>query len=49
MVKDRFHDVVRTALEKDNWKITADPYEVSIDDVDFEIDLAAEKLRFFQT
>jgi len=44
MVKDRFHDVVRTALEKDNWKITADPYEVSIDDVDFEIDLAAEKL-----
>jgi len=44
IVKDRFHDVVRTALEKDNWKITADPYEVSIDDVDFEIDLAAEKL-----
>ena len=44
IVKDRFHDVVRTALEKDNWKITADSYEVSIDDVDFEIDLAAEKL-----
>lgn len=44
MVKDRFHDVVRTALEKDNWQITADPYEISIDDVDFEIDLAAEKL-----
>ncbi|MEQ8960763.1 MAG: XisH family protein [Coleofasciculus sp. C2-GNP5-27] len=44
MVKDRFHDVVRTALEKDNWKITADPYEISIDDVDFEIDLAAEQL-----
>lgn len=44
MVKDRFHDVVRTALEKDDWEITADPYEVSIDDVDFEIDLAAEQL-----
>ncbi|NET07206.1 MAG: fatty-acid oxidation protein subunit alpha [Merismopedia sp. SIO2A8] len=44
MVKDRFHAVVRTALEKDNWKITADPYEISIDDVDFEIDLAAEQL-----
>lgn len=44
MVKDRFHAVVRTALEKDNWQITADPYEISIDDVDFEIDLAAEQL-----
>ncbi|MEB3279641.1 MAG: element excision factor XisH family protein, partial [Lyngbya sp.] len=31
MVKDRFHAVVRTALEKDNWQITADPYEISID------------------
>lgn len=44
MVKDRFHGVVRTALEKDGWAITADPYEINLDDVDFEIDLAAEKL-----
>jgi hypothetical protein len=44
MAKDRFHDVVRTALEKEQWRITADPYEINIDDVDFEIDLAAEKL-----
>lgn len=44
MVKDRFHDVVRTALEKEGWKITADPYEINVDDVDFEIDLAAEQL-----
>ena len=44
MAKDRFHNVVRTALEKDGWKITADPYENNVDDVDFEIDLAAEKL-----
>ncbi len=44
MARDRFHNVVRTALEKDNWQITADPYEISIDDVDFEIDLAAEQL-----
>jgi hypothetical protein len=42
MVKDRFHDVVRIALEKEGWKITADPYEINVDDVDFEIDLAAE-------
>lgn len=44
MVKDRFHDVVKTALEKDGWIITADPYEVKIDNIDFEIDLAAEQL-----
>jgi len=44
MAKDRFHTVVKTALEKEGWTITADPYEISIDDVDFEIDLAAEQL-----
>jgi hypothetical protein len=44
MAKDRFHAVVRTALEKDGWKITADPYEINLDDVEFEIDLAAEQL-----
>lgn len=44
MAKDRFHNVVRTALEKEGWTITADPYEVSVGDVDFEIDLAAEML-----
>ncbi|MGA9381144.1 MAG: XisH family protein [Phormidium sp.] len=44
MARDRFHAVVRTALEKDGWQITADPYEINIDDVDFEIDLAAEQL-----
>jgi hypothetical protein len=44
MAKDRFHSVVRVALEKEGWQITADPYEISIDDVDFEIDLAAEQL-----
>lgn len=44
MAKDRFHDVVRTALEKEGWQITADPYEINVDDVDFEIDLAAEQL-----
>jgi hypothetical protein len=38
------HDVVRTALEKEGWQITADPYEINVDDVEFEIDLAAEQL-----
>jgi XisH protein len=44
MAKDRFHQVVRTALEKEGWQIIADFYEISVDDIDFEIDLAAEKL-----
>jgi len=44
MAKDRFHNAVRTALEKEGWIITADPYAVSVGDVDFEIDLAAEML-----
>lgn len=44
MARDQFHDAVRIGLEKDGWKITADPYEVSVGEVDFEIDLAAEML-----
>ncbi|NJM21335.1 MAG: fatty-acid oxidation protein subunit alpha [Richelia sp. RM2_1_2] len=44
MAKDRFHYIVKNALQKDGWKITADPYEINVDDVDFEIDLAAEDL-----
>ncbi|MGH7999462.1 MAG: XisH family protein, partial [Brasilonema sp.] len=44
MAKDRFHNIVKHALEKDGWKITADPYEINVDDIDFEIDLAAEQL-----
>jgi hypothetical protein len=44
MAKDRFHDAVRTALEKEGWTITADPYQMSVGDVDFEIDLAADML-----
>jgi XisH protein len=44
MARDRFHYIVRNALEKDGWEITSDPYVINIDDVDFEIDLAAEQL-----
>ena len=44
MARDRFHQVVKIALEKEGWQITADPYNIDVDDVDFEIDLAAEQL-----
>ncbi len=44
MAKDKFHAVVRLALEKEGWQITDDPYEINVDGVDFEIDLAAEQV-----
>ncbi len=44
MAEDRFHNVVKTALQEEGWQITADPYNIDVDDVDFEIDLAAEQL-----
>jgi hypothetical protein len=44
MGKDRFHHIVKSALEKEGWIITHDPYEIQVGEVDFEIDLAAEML-----
>lgn len=41
---DLFHDAVKTALTKDGWIITDDPLSLSVGDVDFYIDLGAEKL-----
>jgi XisH protein len=43
--KDRFHDVVKIALEKEGWKITHDPLTLKVDAVtDLHIDLGAEIL-----
>ncbi|NER92631.1 MAG: fatty-acid oxidation protein subunit alpha [Symploca sp. SIO1B1] len=42
--KDRFHTVVRTALEKEQWKITDDPLKLEVGGTKFEIDLGAEQL-----
>lgn len=42
--KDLFHEAVRQALIKDQWKITADPLVIKIDKVKFEIDLGADKI-----
>jgi hypothetical protein len=44
MVKDLFHDVVKTALIKDGWQITDDPLFLKVGGVDFFIDLGAQKL-----
>ena len=42
--KDKFHDAVREALEKDGWKITHDPLQVKFGRVEMQIDLGAEQL-----
>ncbi|MDX2216526.1 MAG: XisH family protein [Oculatellaceae cyanobacterium bins.114] len=44
VAKDRFHDAVRTALEKEGWIITDDPLSFRFGGVDVHIDLAAERL-----
>ncbi len=42
--RDKYHEVVRLALEEEGWTITDDPYAFSYGKVDFRIDLGAEKL-----
>jgi len=44
MAKDFYHDQVKKALKEDGWKITHDPFEMTVDAVDFEVDFGAEKL-----
>lgn len=41
--RDRFHDIVRLALEKDGWIITHDPFYLKIGRRKGFIDLGAEK------
>ena len=44
MARDFYHNQVRNALIKEGWNITADPFQVTVEGVDFDIDLAAEPL-----
>ena len=41
--KDIYHDAVKSALVKDGWTITADPYRILYEDADLYADLAAER------
>ncbi len=42
--KDIYHNTVKTALEKDGWKITHDPLRLKIGERSLYVDLGAEKL-----
>ena len=44
MAKDLFHYHFVDALKADGWLITHDPYDISIDGIDYAIDVGAEKL-----
>jgi len=44
MARDIFHDLVRAGLENEGWIITDDPYLISLDTVNFQVDLAAERI-----
>jgi hypothetical protein len=43
MAKDLFHNTVKTALQKEGWLITHDPYQLRYGVADIYIDLAAEE------
>ena len=42
--RDNFHNCVRTALEKDGWTITHDPLRIKVDEIEFYMDLGAERI-----
>ena len=42
--RDKYHDVVRHALEEDGWIITHDPYTIEYGGTGYQIDLGAEKM-----
>ena len=44
MAKDKIHELVKQVLLNDGWTITHDPYIIETKDVEYEIDLAAEKI-----
>jgi hypothetical protein len=42
--KDAFHAIVKTALQKDGWLITHDPYPLQAGSFNLAIDLGAQKV-----
>ncbi|MBD2246065.1 XisH family protein [Nostoc sp. FACHB-888] len=43
--RDKFHNVVKSALQKDGWRITHDPLLIRIENItDMYIDLGAERI-----
>jgi hypothetical protein len=43
-VKDTYHNALRSALVKDGWTITDDPFRLAWGERDFYVDLGAERI-----
>ena len=41
---DKIHDKIKTALIKDGWVITHDPFSITFEELDLYVDLAAERV-----
>ena len=41
---DKIHDKIKTALIKDGWTITHDPFAIQSEEFDLYVDLAAERI-----
>lgn len=44
MFKDKFHEAVKQALQKEGWTITDDPLRFQYGNVNFQVDLALERI-----
>lgn len=42
--RDKYHQIVKIALQKESWDITHDPYPLRAGSLDLEIDIGAEKV-----
>ncbi len=42
--KDISHNTVRSALAKYGWTITHDPLSIKVDEIEFYVDLGAERI-----
>ncbi|MEY4530053.1 MAG: hypothetical protein RLZZ156_774 [Deinococcota bacterium] len=43
MARDKYHQVVKIALEKEGWTITDDPLKLELEEVRIQMDLGAER------
>jgi hypothetical protein len=42
--RDTYHEAVVTALQKEGWTITHDPYTIKLEGISYDIDLGAEQI-----
>lgn len=43
-MRDRYHELLKQALMDDGWEITHDPYYLNVGEVEYQVDLGADRL-----